>query len=183
MAEQKQRRYRWYALKVLSGREEKLKNQIWQELEWEGMKDMVEDIVYPVDKVTRMRNNKRVVKEKNMFPGYLFLKAINVQELEPVLRRITGVAGFVKVGGEILPLSPEDERRMFAKFTENLEEAVAPEIKFEIGESVKIVDGTFAGTIGTVEDINEERLKLLVSVEIFGRKIPIEVNYLQVEKQ
>ncbi len=183
MAEKGERKYRWYALKVLSGKEEKLKTQIWQELEWEGMKDLVEDIVYPVEKIVRMRNNKRMVREKNMFPGYLFLKAVNVQDLEPVLRRITGVAGFVKVGKEILPLSPEDERRMFAKFNENLEEAVTPEVRFEVGETVKIVDGTFAGTIGTVEDINEERLKLLVSVEIFGRKIPIELNYLQVEKQ
>ncbi len=178
-----QRTFRWYALKVQSGKEAKLKEQIFHELEREGMRDLVEEIVYPIEKVVKVRNNKRVVREKNMFPGYLFLKATNVIDLEPVLRRMQGVAGFVKVGKEIRPLSPEDERRMFAKFTENLEEAPPAQVQFEIGESVKIVDGTFAGTFGVVEDVNEERAKLLVAVEIFGRKIPIEVNYFQVEKQ
>ncbi len=178
-----QRTYRWYALKVQAGKEAKLKEQIFHELEREGMRELVENIVYPIERVVKVRNNKRVVREKNMFPGYLFLKATNVIDLEPVLRRMQGVAGFVKVGKEIQPLSPEDERRMFAKFSENLDESVATQVRFEVGETVKIVDGTFAGTFGVVEDTNEERAKLLVLVEIFGRKIPIELNYLQVEKQ
>jgi transcriptional antiterminator NusG len=144
----------------------------------------VEDILVPTEKVVQIRNGKKVSKEKNYFPGYIMIKANLSGEVPHIIRSITNVIGFLgeTKGGEPVPLRPSEVNRLLGKVDELSEQTENILIPFKIGETIKVIDGPFNGFNGSIEKVNEEKRKLEVMVKIFGRKTPLELSYMQVEK-
>jgi transcriptional antiterminator NusG len=127
---------------------------------------------------------KKVSKEKNYFPGYIMIKANLSGEVPHIIRSITNVIGFLgeTKGGEPVPLRPSEVNRLLGKVDELSEQTENILIPFKIGETIKVIDGPFNGFNGSIEKVNEEKRKLEVMVKIFGRKTPLELSYMQVEK-
>ena len=144
----------------------------------------MEDILVPTEKVVQIRNGKKVSKEKNYFPGYIMIKANLSGEVPHIIRSITNVIGFLgeTKGGEPVPLRPSEVNRLLGKVDELSEQTENILIPFKIGETIKVIDGPFNGFNGSIEKVNEEKRKLEVMVKIFGRKTPLELSYMQVEK-
>ena len=189
-------KFKWYSLKTVSGQEKKLKNYIESELERENLSHFVNQILIPLEKVVQLRRGKKVTVEKNFFPGYIFVEAyiqdekegrlvINAygKEVITTIVAITGVAKFLANNDEPKPLRDSEVNRFLGKVDELNDAPENVEVPFMVGESVKVIDGPFNGFIGAIEGINEERKKLKVIVKIFGRKTPLELNYIQVEKE
>ena len=176
---------KWYVVRAISGQEAKVKLYIEKEIQHLGMQDFVSQILVPTEKVYQVRNGKKVTKERNYFPGYVMVEASLVGEVVHVIKSITGVIGFLgeTKGGDPVPLRQSEVNRMLGKVDElALEADQNVAIPFVIGETVKVIDGPFNGFDGTVEKINEEKRKLEVMVKIFGRKTPLELSYMQVDK-
>ncbi len=182
MAELKKR---WYVVRAVSGQEAKVKLYIEKEIEHLGMQDYVDQILVPTEKVFLIRNGKKVSKERNFFPGYVMIEAALVGEVVHVIKSITGVIGFLGAtkGGDPVPLRISEVNRILGKVDELAETDELMNIPFVVGETVKVTDGPFNGFNGVVEEINEEKRKLLVMVKIFGRKTPLELSFMQVEKE
>jgi len=144
----------------------------------------VEQVLVPTENVVQIRNGKKVTKEKVYFSGYIMVKANLAGEVPHVIRSINGVIGFLGEvkGGEPVPLRKAEVNRMLGKVDELSIQADNVMIPFTIGETIKVVDGPFNGFNGTIENINEEKRKIEVMVKIFGRKTPLELSFMQVEK-
>ena len=175
---------KWYVVRAVSGQESKIKDYIVSEVKRLGFEKFIEDILVPTEKVIQIRNGKKISKEKVYFPGYIMIKASLVGELPHIIKSVTNVIGFLgeTKGGEPIPLRESEVNRMLGKVDElalDNEHAVIP---FLSGETIKVIDGPFNGFTGTIENINEEKRKLEVMVKIFGRKTPLELSYMQVEK-
>ncbi len=138
----------------------------------------------PTEKVIQIRNGKKVNKERNYFPGYIMIKANLSGEVPHIIRSITNVIGFLgeTKGGEPVPLRKAEVNRMLGKVDELSVQSENVVIPFKIGETIKVIDGPFNGFNGNIEKVNEEKRKLEVMVKIFGRKTPLELSYMQVEK-
>ena len=138
----------------------------------------------PTEKVIQIRNGKKVNKERNYFPGYIMIKANLSGEVPHIIRSITNVIGFLgeTKGGEPVPLRKAEVNRMLGKVDELSVQTENVVIPFKIGETIKVIDGPFNGFNGSIEKVNEEKRKLEVMVKIFGRKTPLELSYMQVEK-
>lgn len=175
---------KWYVLKAISGQENKVKTYIENEIQRLNMGDFVSQIVIPMEKTIQMRNGKRVQKEKPYYPGYLMVEANLTGEVPHVIKNIPGVISFLSLtkGGDPVPMRKSEVNRMLGRMDELSEFASDIEIPFTVGESVKVIDGPFNGFNGTIEKINEDKKKLEVMVLIFGRKSPLELSYMQVEK-
>ena len=175
---------KWYVVRSVSGKESKIKEYIESDITRLGLSDHVEDILVPTEKVVQIRNGKKVSKEKNYFPGYIMIKANLSGEVPHIIRSITNVIGFLgeTKGGEPVPLRPSEVNRLLGKVDELSEQAENILIPFKIGETIKVIDGPFNGFNGSIEKVNEEKRKLEVMVKIFGRKTPLELSYMQVEK-
>ncbi|WP_018675185.1 transcription termination/antitermination protein NusG [Riemerella columbina] len=175
---------KWYVLKAISGQENKVKTYIENEIQRLNMGDFVSQIVIPMEKIIQMRNGKRVQKEKPYYPGYLMVEANLTGEVPHVIKNIPGVISFLSLtkGGDPVPMRKSEVNRMLGRMDELSEFASDIEIPFTVGESVKVIDGPFNGFNGTIEKINEDKKKLEVMVLIFGRKSPLELSYMQVEK-
>jgi len=176
---------RWYVVRAVSGQETKVKLYIEREIEHLGMQDYVAQILVPTEKVYQIRNGKKVTKERNFFPGYVMIEAALVGEVVHVIKSITGVIGFLGAtkGGDPVPLRVSEVNRILGKVDELAESEELMSVAYVVGETVKVVDGPFNGFNGFIEEINEEKRKLLVMVKIFGRKTPLELNFMQVEKE
>jgi len=176
---------RWYVVRAVSGQETKVKLYIEREIEHLGMQDYVTQILVPTEKVYQIRNGKKVTKERNFFPGYVMIEAALVGEVVHVIKSITGVIGFLGAtkGGDPVPLRVSEVNRILGKVDELAESEELMSVAYVVGETVKVVDGPFNGFNGFIEEINEEKRKLLVMVKIFGRKTPLELNFMQVEKE
>jgi transcriptional antiterminator NusG len=174
--------YKWYVLRVISGREEKIKNHIMAEVDKSHLKDLVHQIIVPVEKVVQLRNGKKVTKERNFYPGYIIIEASLSSDVEHVIKNVTGVFDFLGTKGTAIPIRPAEVNRILGKIQAYSEIGEQVEVPFLIGEPVKIIDGPFSGFNGLIEEINEEKKKLKVVVKIFGRRTPVELNYMQVEK-
>ena len=176
---------KWYVVKAVSGQENKIKTYIENEISRLGMNSFVEQILVPQEKVVQIRNGKKVTKDKTYFPGYIMIKANLTGEIPHIIKSVTNVIGFLgeTKGGEPIPIRQAEVNRMLGKVDElSLQDETDIVIPFIHGENVKVIDGPFNGFDGTIEKINEEKRKLEVMVRIFGRKTPLELSYMQVEK-
>ena len=176
---------KWYVVKAVSGQENKIKTYIENEISRLGMDSFVEQILVPQEKVGQIRNGKKVTKDKTYFPGYIMIKANLTGEIPHIIKSVTNVIGFLgeTKGGEPIPMRQAEVNRMLGKVDElSLQDETDIVIPFIHGENVKVIDGPFNGFDGTIEKINEEKRKLEVMVRNFGRKTPLELSYMQVEK-
>jgi transcriptional antiterminator NusG len=175
---------KWYVVRAVSGQENKISGYIQTEIERQGLSDYLDEVLVPTEKVVQIRNGKKIQKERTYFPGYIMIKANLGGEMVHVIRSITNVIGFLgeTKGGDPVPLRKSEVNRMLGKVDELSINADDVAIPFVLGETVKVVDGPFNGFNGTIEKINEEKRKLEVMVKIFGRRTPLELSYLQVEK-
>lgn len=176
---------KWYVVRAVSGQENKIKNYIENEISRLGLEDFVDQVLVPTEKVIQIRNGKKINKERVYFPGYIMIQANLSGEVPHIIKSITNVIGFLgeTKGGDPVPLRQSEVNRMLGKVDELAVEADANvAIPYTIGETVKVIDGPFNGFDGTIEKINEEKRKLEVMVKIFGRKTPLELSYMQVDK-
>lgn len=176
---------KWYVVRAVSGQEHKIKAYIENEITRLGMQDYVEQVLVPTENVVQIRNGKKITKEKVYFSGYIMIKANLSGEIPHIIKGITNVIGFLGAtkGGDPLPLRQSEVNRMLGKVDELTVDAnTGVAIPYTAGETVKVIDGPFNGFDGTIEKVNEEKRKLEVMVKIFGRKTPLELSYMQVEK-
>ena len=175
---------KWYVVRSVSGQENKIKAYIESEINRLNLEDFIEQVLVPTEKVIQIRNGKKVNKERVYFPGYIMVQANLAGEIPHIIRGINGVIGFLgeTKGGEAVPLRQSEVNRMLGKVDKLAVQDDNVNIPFIFGETVKVIDGPFNGFNGVVEKINEEKRKLEVMVKIFGRKTPLELSYMQVEK-
>ena len=175
---------KWYVVRAVSGQENKIRDYMESEINRLGFNNLVEDILVPTQKVVQIRKGKKINKEKVYFPGYIMLKANLAGEIPHVIKSLPNVIGFLgeTKGGDPIPLRTAEVNRMLGKVDELSTESESVSIPFEIGESIKVIDGPFNGFNGSIEKVNQEKRKLEVMVKIFGRKTPLELSYMQVEK-
>lgn len=174
----------WYVVRAVSGQENKIKAYIEQEIGRLHLQDYIEEVLVPTEKVIQIRNGKKINKERVYFPGYIMVKAHLGGEIPHIIKSINGVIGFLGEvkGGDPVPLRKSEVNRMLGKVDELSVKQDNVAIPFTVGETIKVIDGPFNGFNGTVEKVNEEKRKLEVMVKIFGRKTPLELSYMQVEK-
>jgi transcriptional antiterminator NusG len=169
----------WYVVHCYSGYENKVRHNLEQRIESMGMKDRIFDVVVPTEEEIEVKEGKRRTVERRVFPGYILVEMIMLEESWYVVRNTPGVTGFVGMGTQPTPLRPEEVAQIIKRM-----EADAPHIKvtFRSGERVRIVDGPFNDFRGTVAELDMERAKVRVMVNFFGRETPVELDFLQVEK-
>lgn len=180
---------KWYVIRVISGQEKKVKNYLENEIARQGLQDFVPQVLIPSEKVYEMRNGKKRIRERNFFPGYVLISAdLSHGEATHIINSIPGVIGFLgnnSAGASKtpVPLRQSEINRILGKVDEAEDVEESLDTSFIVGESVKVMDGPFSGFTGTVEEVFDEKKKLNVMVKIFGRNTPVELNYMQVEKQ
>mgnify|MGYP001547758314 CR=1 FL=1 len=176
---------KWYVVRAISGKEKKAKEYMEMEISRLNMEDYVSQVLIPTERVFQIRNGKKVSKERTFFPGYILIEASLQGEIEHVIKNIPNVIGFLggEKGGDPMPLRMSEVNRILGKVDELAESEEEINIPFVVGESVKVIDGPFNNFNGVIEEINEEKKKLKVMVKIFGRKTPLELSYMQVEKE
>jgi transcription termination/antitermination protein NusG len=175
---------KWYVVRAVSGQENKVKAYIETEISRLGMGDYISQVLVPTEKVVQVRDGKKILKDKVYFPGYVMIEANLAGEIPHIIKSITGVIGFLGEvkGGDPVPLRLSEVNRMLGKVDELAVNVDTQSIPFKINETIKVVDGPFNGFNGTIEKINEEKRKLEVMVKIFGRRTPLELSFMQVEK-
>lgn len=175
---------KWYVLRTINGRENKIKDYIEDEIKYHGLEEHLGQVVVPMEKVVQIKNGKRVQRERVHYPGYVMIEVALVGEMHHIIRGINGVVSFLSgtKGGDPIPMRKSEVNRMLGKMDELSEKEELVNIPFVVGETVKVIDGPFNGFNGNIEKIHEEKRKLEVMVSIFGRKSPLELNYMQVEK-
>ena len=169
----------WYVIHCYSGYEAKVKHNLEQRIETMQMQDQIFQVVVPTEDEIEVRDGKRRVVERRVFPGYILVQMLLNDDSWYVVRNTPGVTGFVGMGNEPTPLRPEEVQGIMKRM-----EAEAPKIKvtFRQGQKVRIIDGPFNEFIGVVDEIDMERAKVRVLVSFFGRETPVELDFLQVEK-
>ena len=174
---------KWYVLRTFSGHEKKVKQYLEREVDRLDIGDRIAEIMIPTETVFEMRQGKKRTREKTFFPGYILLHALLDNHLQHVLSNVPSVVGFLTTGDEPTPLRPDEVNRILGRMDEAREMGEQPEIPFESGDAVKVVDGPFNNFTGFVEEVYPDKMKVKVMVSIFGRKTPLELDYLQVEHE
>ncbi|MCD6223403.1 MAG: transcription termination/antitermination factor NusG [Deltaproteobacteria bacterium] len=172
---------KWYAVHTQVGFEKKVKESIEKKVELLGLKDKVEKVLIPIEEVIEIKKKGKKVKERRLYPSYVFIKTHLDNEVFNVIKKLAYVTGFVGSRKEPIPLSDEDISLIFEKL-EKAKEAPRPAVSFEQGDKVRIADGPFTDFIGTVEEVNLDKARLKIKVSIFGRSTPVELDYNQVDK-
>ncbi len=175
---------KWYVLRVISGKERKIKTYIESEVDRSGWKDIITQVLVPTEKVYKIRKGKKVIQERNFFPGYILIEGVDGKvngDILQAIRNITGVINFLG-GNQPNALRKIEVNRILGKVDEMQEMGESMNEPFLVNETVKIVDGPFNDFVGNIEEIYEEKKKLKVIVKIFGRRTPVELNFMQVEK-
>ncbi|HAE13965.1 MAG: transcription termination/antitermination factor NusG [Chitinophagales bacterium] len=175
---------KWYVLRVISGKERKLKEYLDQHikrLEWDTI---VSQVLVPTEKVYKVKNGKKVIQEKNSLPGYILIEAAEGKLTPEMIQSITGITNVIDFLGKAnpIPLRRNEVNRILGKMDEMNAEGETLNEPFIIGETVKIIDGPFNDFTGNVDEVFEDKKKVKVIVKIFGRKTPVELNFMQVEK-
>ncbi|MCK5285150.1 MAG: transcription termination/antitermination protein NusG [Alphaproteobacteria bacterium] len=173
---------KWYVLHVYSGFEAKVAEVIKEKARKLGLEEQVEEILVPTEEVVEVRRGQRVNSERKFFPGYVLAKLDLDDNVWHLIKDTPKVSGFLGTGGNRpIPISEKEAQRILQQVQEGIDRP-RPSVVYDIGEEVKVVDGPFASFNGNVEDVDEEKAKLKVSVSIFGRATPVELEYSQVEK-
>ncbi|MDD2636142.1 MAG: transcription termination/antitermination protein NusG [Bacteroidales bacterium] len=175
---------KWYVVRALSGKEKKVKEYLESEIERYGLAEQIPQVLIPTEKVYQVRNGKPVHKERNFFPGYILINAVLDGEVEHIIRGVTGVIGFLGTkDGKATPLRKDEVARILGKVDELAQSGEEINVPFYVGEPVKVIDGPFNGFSGVIEEVYDEKRKLKVMVKIFGRRTPLELRFMQVEKE
>ena len=176
---------KWYVLRVLSGKERKVKEYLESEIDREGWEEIIQQVLVPTEKVYKIRNGKKVIQEKNFFPGYVLIEADENRLSGDMLQSIRSFTSVINFLGDDhpVPLLKSEVNRILGKVDEMSEMGESINEPFIVGETIKIIDGPFNDFFGNIEEIYEEKKKLKVIVKIFGRRTPVELNFMQVEKQ
>ncbi len=172
---------RWYVLHVYSGFEHKVSDAIKEQARKLKLADRVGDIMVPTEEVVEMKRGQRVNVERKFFPGYLLIKLDMSDDVWHMVKNTPKVTDFLGANNKPSPISQKEADQLIQQIQEGVDRP-RPSIIFDIGEEVKVVDGPFASFNGMVEEVDEEKAKLKVSVSIFGRATPVELEYSQVEK-
>jgi len=175
---------KWYVVRAISGKEKKVKQYIDAEVNRLGISHMIPQVLIPTEKYYQMRDGKKIAKERNILPGYVLMEAQLDGELEHIIKNINSVIGFLgDKQGNAIPMRPSEVSRILGKVDEMTAQGETMNVPYYVGEAVKVMDGPFNGFSGVIEEVNEEKKKLKVMVKIFGRRTPLELNYMQVEKE
>ncbi len=172
---------RWYVVHVYSGFENKVAETIQEQAEKKKLTDKIEEVLVPVEEVVEVKNGEKVAVQRKFFPGYVLVKMELTDDAWHLIRDTPKVSGFLGGKGRPSPVSQAEVDRIIKQVKEGVERP-KPSIAFEIGESVRVCDGPFTSFTGLVEEVDEEKARLKVSVSIFGRATPVELEYTQVEK-
>ncbi|WHH57460.1 transcription termination/antitermination protein NusG [Petroclostridium sp. X23] len=165
---------KWYVVHTYSGYENKVKANIEKLVENRGLGDQILEVQVPMEEVIETKDNKKKAVMKKVFPGYVLINMIMTDETWYVVRNTRGVTGFVGPGSKPVPLSEEEVKAMGV-------EVGLPTFEYEVGESVKVISGPLENFIGVIEEINLEKKKIRVSVSMFGRETPVELEFDQIE--
>ena len=174
---------KWYVLRTFSGHEKKVKEYLESEVDRLGMEDKLTQVLIPTETVYEMRGGKKRTREKTFFPGYILIEALVDPYLKEVIAGAPSTIGFLGAGGEPTPLRPDEVNRILGTVEESAAAGEQPEIPFKSGDPVKVIDGPFNNFTGFVEEVYPDKMKVRVMVSIFGRKTPLELDYLQVEHE
>ena len=185
-----QQETKWYVLRVVSGKERKVKEYLDKDIIRSGYADVIKQVFLPMEKVYKVQNGKKVMREKNYFPGYVMLEVLDGKLTDDMIHHISNVSNimhFLTDGkgskGNIISLRKSEVNKMLGKVDEMTDAGgMSMSEPFIIGETIKIIDGAFNDFNGVIEEVNDEKKKLKVIVKIFGRSTPVELNYMQVEK-
>lgn len=178
----------WFAVHVLAGQEQKVHDNIVKRIKTEEMTDLIFEVLIPTERVSEVKRGKRTETVRKLLPGYLIINMRLLDENKALvdrtwyfIRETPGVIGFAGTKDRPIPMKNQEVEVMLAQMAER-EDKVKPKVSFEVGETVKVADGPFQNQNGVVEEIDPERGKLRVSVSIFGRSTPVELEYWQVER-
>lgn len=184
-----QQETKWYVLRVVSGKERSVKEYLDKDINRQGWADRIVQVFLPMDKVYKVQNGKKVMREKNFYPGYVFMEVVDGKLNEDMIQHISNISNimhFLTDGkgskGRIISLRKAEVNKMLGKMDEMSEQGISMSEPFIVGETIKIIDGAFNDFNGVIEEVNDEKKKLKVIVKIFGRSTPVELNYMQVEK-
>jgi transcriptional antiterminator NusG len=172
---------RWYTVSVLSNFEKKVAEAIREGARQNQLSDMIEDLLVPTEDVIEVRQGKKIHTERRFMPGYVLVKADMTPEVQALISGTNRVTGFLGPQGKPMPLRDSEVERIIGQVSDAAERP-RPQITFQIGETVKVIDGPFESFSGQVEDIDEANARLKVAVSIFGRATPVELEYAQVAK-
>lgn len=181
---------RWYVLRVVSGKERKIKEYLDKDIVRNGWVDIIKQVFLPVEKVYKVQAGKKVMRERNFYPGYVMIEVTAGKLNDDIVQHISNISNvmhFLTDGkgskGQIISLRKAEVNKMLGKVDEMGEAGgVTMSEPFIVGETIKIIDGPFNDFNGVIEEVNDEKKKLKVQVKIFGRATPVELNYMQVEK-
>jgi transcriptional antiterminator NusG len=182
---------KWYVLRVVSGKEKKIKEYLDKDIVRNGWTNIIKQVFLPMEKVYKVQNGKKVMREKNYFPGYVMMEVLDTKgpisdDIVMHISNISNVMHFLTDGkgskGNIISLRKSEVNKMLGKVDEMNDMGGSISEPFILGETIKIIEGPFNDFNGVIEEVNEEKKKLKVTVKIFGRSTPVELSFMQVEK-
>jgi transcriptional antiterminator NusG len=180
---------KWYVLRVVSGKERSVKEYLDKDIARSGWTNVIKQVFLPMEKVYKVQNGKKVMREKNYFPGYVMLEVADGKLTDDIIQHVSNISNimhFLTDGkgskGNIISLRKSEVNKMLGKVDEMNDQGMTMSEPFIVGETIKIIEGPFNDFNGVIEEVNDEKKKLKVTVKIFGRSTPVELNYMQVEK-
>ncbi len=175
---------RWLVLRVIGGKERKIKEYIDREIKRSGWENIINQVLCPIEKVYKVQNGKKVMREKILFPGYMLIEATNGKLSSDTIESIRSINGVIHFLGKENPdsLRKSEVNKMFGNIDDMADDDIQMLEPYIVGETVKIIDGPFNDFNGTIQEIDEDKKKIKAVVKIFGRDTPVELNYMQVQK-